>query len=123
MATITAPMCPIHGDTADLMSDAVIYGTQFGMVWKCRADGCDYRVGAHRDSNAPKGTMANGSTREARKRAHAVFDGWWKRQSMKRGEAYRELLARTGISHIGESSVDECQRVIDAFTKPSEDTR
>ncbi len=109
-----APPCPLHGDSADLLDDAVIYGRSFGKIWKCRIAGCDYRVGTHPDDR-PKGTMANEAMRQARRRAHVAFDAWWRSHGLRRGDAYRELRNKTGVAHIAEATIEECLLVEQTF--------
>lgn len=117
MKNVLPLLCPVHLDRAVLVSDATIYGREFGKVWTCPRSGCDYRVGAHKGTDAPKGTLANGETRQWRMRAHKAFDGWWQRNRLRRKDAYEFMRRETGIAHIGESSVEECRRVVDAFSK------
>lgn len=117
MAAIQPPTCPTHGVDGVLVDDAVVYGRSYGWIWKCPVDGCDKRVGAHKDTRKPKGTMVGDDLRQWRIRAHAAFDGWWKRHGHKRNHAYRVLAQELGLSeaHIGEMDAAGCQRVIDLF--------
>ena len=112
-APAIAPICPAHAIPAVLIDDGAIYGRSFGRLWRCPVTGCDRRVGAHPDGS-PKGTLADEPTRQARMRAHAAFDGWWRQARISRGTAYRRLAADLGIreAHIGEMSVEQCERVI-----------
>ena len=89
-----------------------LYSLKF---WQCKP--CNAYVGCHKDSNRPKGSLANKPTREARKRAHAAFDPLWKSGQMKRGEAYKWLSEKLGKQiHIGESDVEMCNKVISEVT-------
>jgi len=115
--------CPEHDVEAVLVDDAVIYhGHSFGRVWMCPHQGCTRRVGAHKDSGAPKGSLATESMRRARIKAHAAFDGWWKREGIKRSQAYKKLSEVMGSkrhAHIGHMDEAECQRVIQEFGSKS----
>jgi hypothetical protein len=114
---VTAPICPDHGLPTVLVDDAAVYGRTYGRVWMCQTNGCTWRVGAH-PNGLPKGTLANEAMRKARRRAHDAFDGWWKREGLKRGRAYRELADRMGVqvAHIGEMDESQCAQVVELFT-------
>lgn len=89
-----------------------------GPYIECTGDGCDARVGVHRDGR-PKGTPARFWTRRWRMAAHTVFDSLWKGDAtnppkMNRAEAYRWLENATGVKHIAECDVNGCFDVIDA---------
>jgi len=109
--------CPEHGLEAVLVNDAVIYhGHSYGFVWMCPQKGCTRRVGAHKESLAPKGSLATESMRKARIKAHAAFDGWWKSAGMTRSQAYKQLAVLMGKkAHIGHMDEAECERVIEEF--------
>jgi hypothetical protein len=120
------PTCHYHADRkvrGELVDSAVVYGGRsFGPIWMCPEPGCGAYVGIHANSAtfAPKGTLANAETREARKRAHAAFDGLWKGGLMPRTEAYALLAAFMGVEpkrcHIGYMNPAECAQVL-AFVK------
>lgn len=113
-------ICPVHHVAGELVSTKAFYGRDYNgkQLWRCPVDGCDVRVGAHPDGT-PLGTMATAEMREARIRAHAAFDGWWKARGMKRGRAYAELAKRLGIqeAHISWMTVEECERVVALFSE------
>jgi hypothetical protein len=66
-----------------------------------------------------QGTLADAPTREARKRAKAVFNPLWQSKRMTRNEAYRWLagalcIAKVEECHIGWFDVQTCQRAVSA---------
>ena len=77
---------------------------------------CDARVGTHRGSGKPLGTLGNAATRAARRACHQMFDPLWKLGYMGRNEAYRALAERMGIAvadcHISHWQADECERAL-----------
>ncbi len=87
--------------------------SRFGLFFACSVRGCDGKVGCHPDGR-PKGTPGNHATRQARIRAHAAFDPLWKSRAMSRKSAYAWLKESTGVVHIAESDIDQCERVVRA---------
>lgn len=90
--------------------------SRFGLFYGCSTfPTCKGTHGAHPDG-APLGVPANKETREARIRAHAVFDRLWqgpKPPMESRAKAYKWLADKLGRIevHIGELSVEECVKV------------
>lgn len=116
---IAAPICPVHQVPGKLTDSAVLYGRTkaYRQVWLCQEwPRCDFRVGSDPDG-APLGTMADEPLRKLRISAHFYFDGWWRRNGIKRGQAYRELAALflKEEAHISQMDAEECQRVIDHY--------
>jgi hypothetical protein len=83
------------------------------IYYVCPRGNCDAVVGSHPDGR-PVGKPANKATRQARIRAHDAFDPIWKSGEMKRAQAYAWLREATGVMHIGDSSLEECERVVTA---------
>lgn len=113
--------CPYCQSPTEFADSARVYGKSYGRVLICSAyPRCDAFVGCHKDSGMPKGTLANKSLREARKRAHAAFDPLWlgEARAMRRSDAYRWLSEATGLPadscHIGMMGEAECQLVMKA---------
>jgi ssDNA-binding Zn-finger/Zn-ribbon topoisomerase 1 len=79
---------------------------------KCRAT-----HGAHQDGR-PLGIPGDQATKDARVRAHNIFDKLWKGTTFKRGRAYRwlefELKLQPGTAHIGSFDIAMCEKVIEA---------
>ncbi len=78
---------------------------------------CKGTHGAHRDGR-PLGTPANKATKQARIRAHRVFDLLWNqpKPKMSRGEAYAWMRKKMGLSekdaHIGSFSLQQCENLV-----------
>jgi len=121
-----APICPYCGAHAVLADSAEVYhGRDYGKIWLCRW--CEAWVGVHKGDgqNRPLGRLANKELREAKRRAHAVFDPLWARKLERdgcskaeaRGAGYRWLAQQLGIPreecHIGRFDVEQCARVVE----------
>lgn len=101
---------------AEFVDSAEVYGGKsYGMIYICR--GCGNYVGAHANSNKPKGTLADARTRLMRRNAHLAFDPIWQGGKKNRVTAYKRLAEWLEIPaqdcHIGLFDLDMCQRVID----------
>lgn len=98
------------------------YGPFFGCI---RYPECDGTHGCHADGK-PLGIPANKATKEARMRAHAMFDQLWLNRGWSRQGAYawmREAMGMTkGEAHIGRFDIEQCERLIllcaDVVEKP-----
>ena len=89
---------------------------RFRLFYGCdRFPECKGSHGAHPDGR-PLGTPAPQATKDARKRAHDVFDRLWKgaRPTMSRGQAYAWMADVLGQRdpHIGNMDEEECERLI-----------
>ena len=129
-------LCPYCKSKAQWVENKEIYGKNYGnsyMVWLCKP--CDAYVGCHNNTKEPLGTMANRTTREARKKAHKAFDPSWKAKRgerlknypyswhkkikcldsrERRVEAYKLLNKEFGYEiHIGKSDVSMCERIVE----------
>lgn len=120
--------CPYCGDNAVLQSSTAVYGNgrDFGDLYVCaNYPRCDAYVGVHKGTDKPLGRLANAELREWKKRAHAAFDGLWRRKmsvhgcakKKARGKGYRWLSEQMGIDekrcHIGMFDVEQCQQVVE----------
>jgi ssDNA-binding Zn-finger/Zn-ribbon topoisomerase 1 len=90
--------------------------SKFGCFYGCvKWPDCNGTHGAHPDGK-PKGIPANKATREARVRAHFVFDKVWKERLKSRREAYRWMRDAMGLSasqaHIGRFDRDQCDHLM-----------
>lgn len=105
---------------ADLVTGDVVYPHRADLAalyfWLC--PDCGAFVGTHKNSeeHKPLGTLADKATRNARKRAHAVFDPMWKDGHMgSRVSAYAWLQDVLGLSkqacHISKFDEETCARV------------
>ncbi len=112
--------CPICGASARLEDSKAIYGKSYGLIWVCdNYPECNCYVGCHKGTAKPLGTLANNATREARMKAHAIFDPLWKNGEMSRIDAYEEasLLMSKHPFHIGDLSENECYTFIDLVSE------
>lgn len=113
--------CPYCGSPTSIEDSKRVYGTSYGMILLCSAyPKCDSFVGIHRDTDIPKGTLANNVLRRYRKQAHGVFDVMWREGSMHRRQAYQQLAKILGVppaqAHIGWCNAEQCQVIIAALT-------
>jgi hypothetical protein len=119
-------LCPYCDSPAVLVDSKEIYGGKsYGLVWLCRP--CRAWCGVHKGSHRPLGTLANGTVRELRKKAHATFDPIWKSRLLTRKQAYQRLAEAMGIEymlcHIGMMQKDECHRAIAAAKEIARELR
>jgi hypothetical protein len=111
-------VCPYCQSQAEKVTGEKIYPHRPDLYhktfWECEP--CDAYVGCHPNTDTPLGRLADIELREAKMRAHAVFDPIWKGGDMKRGEAYGWLAKQLGIKkqecHIGMFDVETCERVV-----------
>ena len=110
--------CDYCGTPADLVSNEVLYGKHYGMIYLCPT--CGAYVGVHEGTDKPKGRLANKELRHWRTLAHDAFDPLWKHGGLfcnRRDAAYRWLSEKMGLpvekTHIGMFDVPECKQVID----------
>lgn len=112
-----APVCPYCGRSSKLTS--VSLGSSVCYRWACPNTPCAAYVGCHKNSLKPLGTLANPNLRKARIRAHAAFDALWRTRKMSRGDAYRLLQEKLGLSeeaaHIGRLDIAQCLQVVKIF--------
>lgn len=91
------------------------YGKPFYGCSRWRISGCTGSIGAHPDGR-PLGTPADAATKEARIRAHQVFDAWYQGMGMKRGDAYRVMAKMLGLApedaHIGSFDLETCEQLV-----------
>ena len=82
---------------------------------------CNARVGCHKGTKRPLGSVANETLRLKRMETHQVYDAFWKRRGMTRTKAYKWLAEQLQLSeeraHIGSFEMDQCQTVIDLCKK------
>ena len=125
--------CPYCGRRAVLRNadyvyqDRTIDRTRKLYVCSGFPENCDAYVGAHKDTDEPMGTLANGQLRNMRIQAHHSFDRIWKSGIMSRKDAYRWLTTTLGMgvprAHIGsfnEYLCRKCIRICDEVLKANE---
>mgnify|MGYP001578888311 CR=1 FL=1 len=112
--TIIIPLCPYCKRDATLTDSVILYGRDYGMIWLCKK--CDARVGCHKGTTKPLGSLADYDLRWKRMLAHEAFDALWKTKQKTRNEVYRWLAGQLGINvkhcHIGGFDIDMCDKVI-----------
>lgn len=100
--------CPEHGPM-------LAKETQYGWLYICKRPGCTVRCWGGETS-----TPADEVTRTARIVAHDLFDGWWRANRIKRGQAYKRLAHFMGLpqkeTHIGMFNLEQC-RDVHAFVR------
>lgn len=115
--------CDYCGNEAEKATGGDIYPGRDDLsgrrLWVCYP--CDARVGCHRGTWEPLGTMANAELRRARQNAHSKFDLLWKREFMTRSQAYRWLADHMDLhiddTHIGRFDLEQCIEVVRASSK------
>lgn len=113
------------GGSVEIVGNEKIYGRPYGdWPWAYRCSCCGAYVGMHPFTAIPLGTLADGPTREARKRAKAAFNPLWQSGQMTRSAAYAWLAGQLGIDrvddcHIGWFDVLTCDRVVMACARRS----
>lgn len=87
--------------------------TRYGGLFRCTEPGCTMQCW-----DGPTSTPADKETRQARIRAHEVFDRVWKSGLMRRRQAYAwldDVLCKPiGGAHIGMATIRECQKIEEA---------
>lgn len=96
-----------------IMHHDTVYGRAYGdWPWCYACTACDARVGLHPGTAIPLGTLADGATRAARRRAKAPFQAYVAQCGGKRHKAYAELARRMHIPvrecHFGWFSEAQC---------------
>lgn len=126
MKLLNFDSCPFCGSTVSLADSSKVYSRSYGPIYLCDAySQCDARVGCHRGTTNPLGTLANAELRRWRSLAHIKFDWLWESGKMPRKVAYKWLAQKMGLpkseTHIGMFSKEQCKAVIAAvdelFTK------
>ena len=119
--------CPYCGAPAVLRDASFVYGEKalVEKLYVCsRYPECDSYVGVFRNSDIPKGSLADSELRNKRIRAHRAFDEIWKSGIMTRGQTYQWMQYKFSLSkqqaHIGyfsdymcEELMKACQEVLD----------
>ncbi|MCM2547619.1 zinc-finger-containing protein [Burkholderia glumae] len=112
-------VCRFCGGKVEIVRNSQIYhGRDYGeWPWAYLCGDCRAYVGMHPFTAIPLGTLADGPTREARKRAKAAFNPLWETGGMTRTAAYSWLAARLDIvfgeCHVGWFDVAMCDRVVE----------
>lgn len=109
-------ICDYCGSRVKLVSNSVIYSTEYGNGKCYKCVNCDAYVGVHPDLETPLGRLANKELRTLKKQAHSIFDTIWQSGEMSRRAAYKKLANELGIPagecHFGWFDRDMLQRAI-----------
>lgn len=112
-------ICPYCDKPARLVGGAQIYPHREDL-WHRKfyvCNPCDARVGCHNDTVKPYGRLANATLREARGRAHDLFDPLWRGPGLRRNSGYAWMAEVMGLTrqqaHIGMFDLDQCNRLIE----------
>lgn len=113
--------CPFCEGEVALDSNDVIYrGKRYGdwpYVYHCAGE-CDAYVGLHPNTDVPLGTLADRTTRDARKEAKDLFFKWQDMADLRKNstQAYIILAEAMGIEvavcHFAMFDADACNRAI-----------
>ena len=113
-------ICPYCDKEAEYSSSLKFYGQDYKTnVYFCTP--CDARVGTHKNSSKPLGTMANSHLRVYRTKCHALIDPYWKSGKYTRNAVYKRMSKVMGLTpeetHIGMFSMEQCLQLIEFFKK------
>jgi ssDNA-binding Zn-finger/Zn-ribbon topoisomerase 1 len=97
--------------------------SRYGPFYGCsRFPECRSAHGAHPDGR-PLGIPATKLTKDARIRAHAAFDSFWRARDWRRGQAYAWMQQALGLAkdeaHIGRFDIEQCEKLIAAVASAS----
>lgn len=103
----------------EIVNNEEIYGRSYGeWPWVYQCQQCGAYVGMHPFTNIPLGTLADGPTRQARKRCKEPFESLHRSGRMTRSEAYSKLAKKLGIPveqcHFGWFDAAQCKRAAEA---------
>lgn len=112
--------CPYCYGEPEFSSSLEFYGVDYGSsVYYCVE--CDARVGTHKGSDKPLGTLANSDLRKLRMTCHNLIDPYWRIGKYKRGTVYRRLSKAMELpqelTHIAMFDEEQCKKLIGFFKK------
>lgn len=112
--------CPYCKEGAEFITSKEFYGRDYKTnIYICRD--CDARVGTHRNSKRPLGTMANAELRELRRVCHSLIDPFWQYGKYSRKTVYIRMAKAMGLTsaeaHIGMFNEEQCRELIGYFQK------
>ena len=110
-------VCDYCGGKVEFVNNEVIYHKPYGkwpFIYLCHS--CGAKVGCHKETRIPLGTLANDSLRKKRMDVHNAFDHLWKSKIVSRTNAYVMLRERLGITanecHIGQFTFEMCEKAL-----------
>jgi hypothetical protein len=120
--------CNICGGRVEYMSNAAVYGREYGSGRCYRCSECGAYTGTHKPRpDEALGLLADAEMRAWRVKCHSLFDPMWKRgrdgkerRSLRRG-LYARLAADLGIRpedcHFGHFGLPELKRAFEILTR------
>lgn len=110
--------CPYCKNKAINVTSKEFYGRDYQHnLFVCYE--CDARVGTHKGTNIPKGTLADKELRELRMQCHQLIDPYWRNGIYSRTEVYDRLSKAMNLpkmsTHIGKFNKEQCQKLIGLF--------
>lgn len=110
-------ICPYCNKQTKLITSLEFYGVNYNThLYVCEP--CDARVGTHKNSLEPLGTMANATLRKARMDTHKIVDRLWQNPFTihDRSSVYKAIAKLMNMlvkdTHIGMFDYDQCQKVV-----------
>jgi hypothetical protein len=101
MINLQPTICNLCGGEVEYMSNAVIYGKQYGSGYCYRCRACKAYVGTHeRRPREAFGILANAAMREWKMKCHSVFDRLWQSKTERfryRSKYYNALAEKLNI--------------------------
>ena len=79
--------------------------------WQCQD--CAAYVGCYPNTQTPLGTPADAQLRRLRRQCHKALDALWlDSPTTTRSDAYDMMRTHTGVTHIGSTTAEDCERVL-----------
>lgn len=123
-------ICPYCGSQAVLRDASYVYGDNslVDKLYVCaHYPKCNAYVGVFKNSDIPKGTLADSELRNKRIQAHRYFDAIWEQGIMTRSQTYQWMQHKFGLSkrqaHIGYFSDFMCLELIAACKEVLQNNR
>lgn len=117
MVVDTRPkICNICGEKVEYISNAEIYGRQYGSGFCYRCTACGAYVGTHKPwPDKAMGILADAEMREWKMKCHRLFDSFWQGMGRRRrNQLYVKLAGELGIPsgdcHFGYFDLDQLRR-------------
>ena len=118
--------CNLCGGQVEYISNARIYGRQYGSGYCYCCTSCGAYVGTHKPRpREAMGILANAEMREWKKKCHALFDPFWqqakKGRQILRKNLYIRLAGEMGIDvpdcHFGYFNMEQLKRAYKILKK------
>jgi len=118
MVNLYPTKCNLCGGQVFYVSNAVVYGREYGSGWCYLCQNCGAFVGTHRPwPKRALGILADARMRKGKMICHALFDALWKgkkKASKKRGDLYCWLAEQMGIDvedcHFGYFDLEQLRQ-------------